>query len=239
MSTLIIQADIVVKQKNDVLYIMLDLGSCTLELEQESLELLPEKAIFWKQQSALILSDVHLGKIAHFRKAGIGVPKEAAADSLGMLEKLVNSYQATDVYILGDLFHSHKNEEWDHFVDFLYRNSHLQFHLVMGNHDILSTNEYDRIPMAIHPSTLELGPFIFSHEPLPNPAKFNIHGHIHPAVRISGKAKQSIRLPCYYFTQSHGILLAFGKFTGNYTLDYKVADSVFLITGERVLKLEL
>ena len=58
-------------------------------------------------------------------------------------------------------------------------------------------------------------------------------------MRISGKAKQSIRLPCYYFTQSHGILPAFGKFTGNYTLDYKVADSVFLITEERVLKLEL
>ncbi len=217
---------------------MLDQGVCLLDIHDTTLELLAEKAIFWKQQSAIILSDVHLGKISHFRKAGIGVPREAAIDSLGMLEKLVNSHPAKDVYILGDLFHSHKNEEWDHFVDFLYRNNNIQFHLIMGNHDILSGNEYARIPMAIHEETLELGPFLFSHEPLRQPEKYNIHGHIHPAVRISGKAKQSVRLPCFYFTESHGILPAFGVFTGNYTLDYKLADSVFMIAGNRVIKVE-
>ncbi len=213
--------------------------SCFLQIGDESLELLAEKAIYWEAQSALILSDIHLGKISHFRKAGIAVPANAALDSLDVLERLVNSYPLQDVYILGDLFHSYMNKEWDMFVDFLYRNDGIQFHLVKGNHDILSGDAYQRIPMVIHEVTFELGPFIFSHEPLQNPTKFNIHGHIHPAVRINGKAKQSIRLPCYYFTQSHGILPAFGKFTGNYTLDYKVADSVFLIAGERVMKMEL
>jgi len=217
---------------------MLAKKSCLFDLKDEKLELLPEKAIFWQRQEALILSDTHLGKISHFRKAGIGVPKEAAVDSLLMLERLVNSYRIKDVYILGDLFHSYKNEEWDHFVDFLYRNGQIQFHLVMGNHDILSGSDYERIPMSIHEKTLELGPFVFSHEPLIETEKYNIHGHIHPAVRIKGKAKQSVRLPCFYFTETHGILPAFGIFTGNYTLDYKLADSVFMIAGSRVMKVE-
>lgn len=213
-------------------------GSCLFELRDEELVLLPEKAIYWKSRAAIILSDIHLGKISHFRKAGIGLPAKAAHDSLLFLERLINSLPLQHVYILGDLFHSHINAEWEHFVDFLYRNQAIQFHLVKGNHDILAGNEYHRVPMAIHEETLEIGPFIFSHEPIKSPAKFNIHGHIHPAVRIKGKARQSLRLPCFFFTNSHGILPAFGIFTGHYTLDYSLADSVFMIAGDKVIKLE-
>ena len=52
-------------------------------LEQDLL-LLPEKAIYWKQQKALIAADVHLGKVGHFRKAGIAVPQQLAKDDDGL-----------------------------------------------------------------------------------------------------------------------------------------------------------
>ncbi len=42
----------------------------------QDLILLPQKAIYWKQQKALIAADVDLGKVGHFRKAGIAVHRD-------------------------------------------------------------------------------------------------------------------------------------------------------------------
>ena len=39
----------------------------------QDLVLLPQKAIYWKQEKTLIAADVHMGKVGHFRKAGIAV----------------------------------------------------------------------------------------------------------------------------------------------------------------------
>ena len=34
-------------------------------------------AIFWKEKDTLLLADIHLGKVGHFRKSGIPVPRKA------------------------------------------------------------------------------------------------------------------------------------------------------------------
>lgn len=213
-------------------------NSISYELHGQQLELLPEKAIYWHNQTALILADLHLGKISHFRKAGIGVPLKAAADGLIRMESLINSFEVSKVYILGDLFHSEMNREWEDFVDLLYRNSDIEFHLVIGNHDILSSHHYDRIPLVIHEEKLEIGPFLFSHDTLDNTDLYNIHGHIHPAVRLQGKARQSMRVSCYFFAPSYAILPAFGTFTGMHTLQHEVSDDVFIIAGDKVIKID-
>ena len=44
---------------------------------------------FWKNQKALILGDIHLGKDQHFRKAGIPIPPHATSGSLEKLKKLI------------------------------------------------------------------------------------------------------------------------------------------------------
>lgn len=213
-------------------------NSISYDLCEQQLELLPEKAVFWHNQSTLILADLHLGKISHFRKAGIAVPMDAAEDGLIRLESLLNSFDLTRVLILGDLFHSEMNREWEDFVDLLYRNSDIEFHLVIGNHDILGLHNYERIPLVTHEEVLELGPFIFSHDALNSHKLYNIHGHIHPAIRLQGKARQSLRLACYFFSKTQAILPAFGTFTGKHTLQYTVADNVFIIAGDKVIKID-
>ncbi|MHB1176840.1 MAG: hypothetical protein ACYCZO_00750 [Daejeonella sp.] len=42
----------------------------------QTLLLLPEKAILGQEEKTLIIADIHLGKVGHFRKAGIGIPKK-------------------------------------------------------------------------------------------------------------------------------------------------------------------
>ena len=59
----------------------------------QDLLLLPQKAIFWQQEKALIASDVHLGKSGHFRKAGIALPQDMAQEDLAVLSDLIHQYQ--------------------------------------------------------------------------------------------------------------------------------------------------
>ena len=44
------------------------------------------KVVFWKETSSLILSDVHVGKITHFRKNGIPIPSFPSLNNLNILK---------------------------------------------------------------------------------------------------------------------------------------------------------
>ncbi|HCC60476.1 MAG TPA: DEAD/DEAH box helicase, partial [Pseudomonas sp.] len=42
----------------------------SIELEQTELWLLADKAIYWPQQQALLIADIHIGKAAAYRRLG-------------------------------------------------------------------------------------------------------------------------------------------------------------------------
>ena len=44
------------------------------------------KLVYWEEKSSLILSDVHIGKITHFRKNGISLPSFPALNNLNTLK---------------------------------------------------------------------------------------------------------------------------------------------------------
>jgi len=91
-------------------------ASFAFHLLDHDLLLLPQKAIYWQQEKALIVADVHLGKVGHFRKAGIAVPRDMEQNDLAVLSDLVDEYKPKTIIFLGDLFHSDKNADWDWFV---------------------------------------------------------------------------------------------------------------------------
>lgn len=43
---------------------------------------------------------------------------------------------------------------------------------------------------------------LFSHEPS-NKGLFNVHGHLHPAIRLKGKGRQKLELPCFLKGKNH------------------------------------
>jgi uncharacterized protein len=45
-----------------------------LTIAGEDVLLLPERALFWPRACALVVADVHWGKAASFRAAGIPIP---------------------------------------------------------------------------------------------------------------------------------------------------------------------
>ena len=208
-----------------------------ITVAEESLELHPLKAIFWKKKNTLIIADVHVGKVTHFINAGIPLPGKAAKENFERLNCLLNWYKPKELIVIGDLFHSAENDEWLMFSQFIENHPETTVSLVMGNHEILEKTKYKELGLAVYKEAKLVAPFIFSHEPLEavKPNYFCLAGHIHPGVKLNGNGLQSLRLPCFYFSKNSAILPAFGTFTGKHTIKPTKKDKVFVVTEKAVL----
>ncbi|SDK39735.1 putative phosphoesterase, SbcD/Mre11-related/metallophosphoesterase, DNA ligase-associated [Catalinimonas alkaloidigena] len=203
----------------------------------ERWQLLPEKALFWPAQGMLLLADLHLGKVAHFRKAGMAVPPAAADENYARLEQLMQRLPVTRLVLLGDLFHSDANADWLRFEAWCERYPQVSIELVKGNHDILPTGLYRHSGLVVHETALRVGPFLLTHIPPEHlPAGvYCLAGHIHPAVRLRGQGA-TLQLPCFHFGSVQGLLPAFGSFTGTALVRPKSGDQVFVIAEQRVIQ---
>ncbi len=207
----------------------------TIRFLGQTLELHPYKAIYWEEQTTLLLADLHLGKAIHFRKAGIAVPEAVGQENWDRLYSLLLDFQPKKVLLLGDLFHSDYNTDWEDFRHLVQQFNDTQFVLVMGNHDILDNELYRQTGLEVA-NSLELKPFLFTHEPTHHEHAYNLAGHIHPSVRLTGNGKQQMRLPCFYFGQNIGLLPAFGSFTGNAVISPKTGDKVYVIANHSIIE---
>lgn len=210
-------------------------------VQQQRLILLAEKAIWWAEAKMLLVADIHLGKVGHFRQAGIPVPKKIHHTDLQTLSRLIEQYAPHSLTILGDLFHSKLNNEWLLFEEWCANHKNLEINLIKGNHDIIPTKLFESQHIKVFPITWEKPPFIFSHIPLDmndlDVNLYNLCGHLHPAVKLNGKGKQSLRLPCFYFGKKQGYLPAFGQFTGMATITARQGDTIFVIANEKVVQI--
>lgn len=81
-----------------------------------------------------------------------------------------------------------------------------------------------------------LSGFLLTHDPKEREDYYTICGHIHPAILLEGAGRQFLKLPCFFRTPNKIILPAFGEFTGNYVMEPKEEDSVYVITKEDVVE---
>lgn len=207
-----------------------------VNVKDQNFQLLPEKAILWEEKATLIVADLHLGKITHFRKSGIALPRQAEDENYERLSYLILNHNVRKVLILGDLFHSRANSEWDGFKKFLENFPKIQFDLVVGNHDILPKSYYEVENLKLCAEELELAPFIFSHFPMENSKMYNICGHVHPAIRMKGLGRQRLTLPCFYFGESQAILPAYGVFTGTHCVEPRSGDDIYIVSEGTIIK---
>ncbi len=205
-----------------------------VKIRGEDLQLLPERAVFWHGEQALLIADLHIGKVGHFRKNGIAVPGKAESNNLWRLANMLMDYKPETVYFLGDLFHSHLNASWEKFVDFLMGFPNIKWILVRGNHDIIGESKFKAAKIDVV-ERLEKGPFLFTHD-REKTDLYNIHGHIHPGVAMRGMGRQHISLPCFFFGEAFGILPSFGDFTGLYKIKAKKSDRVFVAADNLVIE---
>ena len=185
----------------------------SIEIAGEFLTIANQRTVFWAGEKALILSDIHVGKAAHFRKNGIAMPQNMLQSDLKRLSELIAHYAPEKLFIVGDLLHAGSNSEVDFFCRWKESYQHLEFHLITGNHDRISKTLSEKLCLSSQVPMAEFDGFLLSHDYLPNQQKFQINGHIHPGVLLKNSVK-TIRLPAFACTKNQLILPAFSEFTG-------------------------
>lgn len=191
------------------------------------------RSLYWENEDAIIVSDLHFGKTGHFRKHGIAIPQNIYKEDIVRLLSIISYYKAKRVIVVGDMFHSNENKELDLFKKWRNDVSHVQIDLVKGNHDILKNEWYTNAAINVH-RELSIGSFSFIHDissiNMNDESKsYYFSGHVHPGVVIKAGGKQQLRLPCFYFNHKFAILPAFSRFSGLAAVEVMSKDTIYAI----------
>lgn len=209
-----------------------------IELAGERVALLAERALHWEGAQAVIAADVHWGKAATFRSAGVPVPAGTTSAGLARLDRALARTGAHRLFVLGDLLHARAWQapgtvraiaEW--------REGHpdLEIVLIRGNHDRRAGDPPASLAISVVEGPWRAGPFILRHEPEPDPEGYVLAGHLHPGLSLRGPARARVRLPCFAFGAAVGILPAFGEFTGLELIEPRRSDRVYVVAGDDVV----
>ncbi len=136
--------------------------------------------------------------------------------------------------------------------------------LVRGNHDGRAGDPPPDLGIDVVDAPSPLGPFALCHEPAGDAGwgggdgagtsagtsegavagtgevgrafGYRLAGHVHPAVRLRGRAGDSARLACFAVGARETVLPAFGDFTGGWTVSRAAAARLYAIAGTRVFE---
>src|ERR1044072_6675593 len=136
-----------------------------ITIKNQDLCLSSDRSIYWEQEKALVVSDLHIGKTGHFRKAGIAVPQSVFKEDMQRLIALIQYFKPQKLIVVGDMFHSSANKELDLITKWRHDFAGLEIKLVKGNHEILNKNWYIQSNIELIDSTLKIADFCFQHDP--------------------------------------------------------------------------
>ncbi len=202
--------------------------------------LLPGRAAFLPQTSTVVCSDIHLGKAATFRHAGMPIPEGSAQHDLQRLTGIVQRYRAQRLLITGDLFHArsgctqHVLDDFSAFCEQVRLSHNTDVVLVLGNHEQSLGKKFRPYEIGISRYEQEIiePPFHFIHDQTKQSEaqsnSFTIAGHIHPIITIKGTSGDQLTSRCFVTSPNQLILPAFGSFTGGSRIKMNQASRVWL-----------
>ena len=212
----------------------------TIPVGGQPLTLLPQKAAFLPDTNTLLVADAHIGKAVSFRKLGVPVPRGTTTETLSVLADLVAQLSVRRVVFLGDFLHSARS----HAASTLgavarWRQAHAELErtLVRGNHDDRAGDPPAALGLECVDEPLMLGGLALCHHPRPVPGAYVLAGHLHPCVHLGGRARDHLRLPCFWLGPQVGVLPAFGAFTGMHGIRALEGDRVFVVGDGSVTQL--
>jgi uncharacterized protein len=197
-------------------------GAVSVEVCGETLWLLPERAVFWPRERALLVADLHIGKAEAFQRSGLAVPGAVGQSDFDRLRQLlslaVSAVGSCRLVILGDLVHARvgiTDELTSRWRALLASFDGLEAVLIPGNHDRVGAGLLTAWKLARWADPTILGPFTLTHDPVVRAGAFVIGGHIHPAVSLGPSRRY--RVPAFWLSPHRMVLPAFSDFTAGGT----------------------
>jgi DNA ligase-associated metallophosphoesterase len=182
-------------------------------------------ALYWPEEGALVVADLHLEKGSSFAKRGMLLPPYDTAATLAALARLIAYYAPRLVIALGDSFHDGGGPErllagdraaigrLQHGRDWIW---------IAGNHD---PDPADHIGGRFAAS-VALGALTFRHEPTHGAADGEIAGHLHPSARVSQRGRCVTR-KCFAADGRRMVMPAFGAYAGGLNIRDRAFVKVF------------
>lgn len=197
-----------------------------------------DRALCWPRRRTLLVADLHLGKAAAFRAAGVPVPESTTGAMLARLSAIIERFDPARLVILGDLLHARtgRSPEVIGAVDaWRRRHADLDILLVRGNHDERSGDPPPSWRMSVRGEPCHDdgdAAVRFAHHPeAAERAPRDTHvlcGHLHPAVVLSSP-ERALRAACFWFRRRVCVLPAFGVFTGTAVVRPSRGDHVLAV----------
>lgn len=214
------------------------MSDLSIDLQGETVILLPERALFWPHQDTLFIADTHWGKAATFRAAAVALPGGTTSADLGRLDRAIGRTAARRLVILGDLIHARAGRAertFEAIGAWRARHADLEISLVRGNHDRGAGDPPEEWRIACLNAPHVEPPFVFQHFPQQASPGYALAGHLHPAAALAGAGRQRLKLPCFWFGPRVGVLPAFSGFTGVAAVAPMPGDRVFVIAEDEVI----
>jgi DNA ligase-associated metallophosphoesterase len=167
-------------------------------------------ALYWPEEGALLVADLHLEKGSSFAARGVLLPPYDTAAALARLARLITDYAPRVVIALGDSFHDDDGParlgDGDRAtLGALQRGR--DWIWITGNHD---PRPADGIGGSFD-GALAVGPLVFRHQP--TGADGEVAGHLHPVARVSGRGR-TVSRRCFASDGRRLVMPAFGAFAG-------------------------
>jgi DNA ligase-associated metallophosphoesterase len=202
---------------------------------------MPQGALWWPDESTLLVADLHLEKGSSLARRGSLLPPYDSAATLAALGRLIDTLRPGRVVCLGDSFHDGGGPQRlspDDAAGLRKLARGREWWWIAGNHD------GDGGGLACLPgdvaSEANLGPLLLRHQATTEAARGEVSGHFHPKARVA-VAGSSIVGRCFVADQTRLILPAFGAYAGGLDVFHPAiaallspAFSVWLLGRSRV-----
>ena len=182
-------------------------------------------ALFWPEQSVLVVADLHLEKGSSLAARGVLLPPYDTAATLAALARLIARYAPRLVVALGDSFHDGGGPLRMSGADraalaALQRGRDWLW--IAGNHD---PDLRGRVG-GDFAETLTLGPLTFRHEPTPDRCVGEVAGHLHPLARVARRGR-AVSRRCFVGDGRRVVMPAFGAYAGGLNIRDRAILAVF------------
>lgn len=205
----------------------------------EELALCPERAMYWRRRGKLFVADPHFGKAASFRALGVPVPRGTTGDATARLDALIARLTPARIDFLGDFLHSREGRNAETFAALAaWRATHaaIEMRIVRGNHDRRAGDPPAEVGITCVDGPVLESPFALAHHPVGVAGAYVLAGHVHPCAVLVGPGRQRERLPCFWIGADVAVLPAFGEFTGCAEVAPSEGDQVWVVAGDRVVR---
>jgi len=182
-------------------------------------------ALYWRDEGALVVADLHLEKGSSFARRGRLLPPYDTTETLARLAWLVAQYAPRAVIALGDNFHDGDGPARLSAQDrasLVALQRGRDWIWIAGNHD---PDPADGVG-GTFATSLSIGPITFRHLPSRDAPDGEIAGHLHPVARVVQRGR-AVSRRCFASDGRSMVMPAFGAYTGGLNIRDRAFAAVF------------